>query len=560
MGLDDKMKNKAEDLRQGQGGRRQGDRRREARGRGQGRPDRGRPQAGRREGQGRVQELTPTRCQDRQHLAGHRLEQSVSRPAFRGDQRRPCVGAGWQAAAMAVHVHVAERTDALADGLASLLATPLADPFAREVVVVPARGVERWLTQRLSHRLGVGPRAGDGVCAGVDFVTPHSLVSMLLDKDADDPWDPERLAWPLLDVIDSVMGEPGFADLTTHLGGGDPRRRALDPSLRRGPAAGRPVRLLRHPATDPDHRLAGGSRHRRRPAASSSPTCAGRPSCGVGSLARMDSPPPDVRLATTLERLRSGGADLDLPPRLSLFGHTRLPETEVALLDALGALRDVHLWLPQASPSCGPRSRRRRARGRCRARPTTPPTWSGIPSSVRWGATRASCGARSATYPPHAPRARRRPRLPARLAAGRPAGQRGARRGDPVAPDPTRLLGADPRLPRVGAPGRRAARGARRAARRRPHARAARHPGDVPRHRGLRAADLRRLRARRHRRGARAPGPPAAGAAGRPLARRHQPVARRGRAARRAGARAPDRHPGPRPGRRRSGARPLRLR
>ena len=77
---------------------------------------------------------------------------------------------------MALHLHVAERTDALADGLADLLATPLADPFAREVVVVPARGVERWLTQRLSHRLGVGPRAGDGVCAGVDFVTPHSLV------------------------------------------------------------------------------------------------------------------------------------------------------------------------------------------------------------------------------------------------------------------------------------------------------------------------------------------------------------------------------------------------
>ncbi|WP_310528284.1 exodeoxyribonuclease V subunit gamma, partial [Nocardioides sp.] len=35
----------------------------------------------------------------------------------------------------------------------------------------------------------------------------------------------------------------------------------------------------------------------------------------------------------------------------SLFGHTRLPETEVALLNALGALRDVHLWLPQASPA-----------------------------------------------------------------------------------------------------------------------------------------------------------------------------------------------------------------
>ncbi|WP_374454305.1 exodeoxyribonuclease V subunit gamma, partial [Nocardioides sp.] len=123
---------------------------------------------------------------------------------------------------MTLHLHTAERTDALADGLSELLVTPLADPFAREVVVVPARGVERWLTQRLSHRLGVGPRGGDGVCAGVDFVTPHSLVSLLLDRDAEDPWSPDRLAWPLLAVVDECLDEPGFEDLSRHLGHGDP--------------------------------------------------------------------------------------------------------------------------------------------------------------------------------------------------------------------------------------------------------------------------------------------------------------------------------------------------
>ena len=55
---------------------------------------------------------------------------------------------------MALHLHVAERTDALADGLADLLATPLDDPFAPEVIAVPTRGMERWLTQRLSSALG----------------------------------------------------------------------------------------------------------------------------------------------------------------------------------------------------------------------------------------------------------------------------------------------------------------------------------------------------------------------------------------------------------------------
>ena len=107
---------------------------------------------------------------------------------------------------MALHLHRAPRTDLLAEALGDLLATPLGDPLAQEVVVVPARGVERWLTQRLSHRLGVGG-GGDGVCAGVRFLQPRSLVSLLIGRETDDPWDPDRLVWPLLATIDASLGE-----------------------------------------------------------------------------------------------------------------------------------------------------------------------------------------------------------------------------------------------------------------------------------------------------------------------------------------------------------------
>ena len=109
---------------------------------------------------------------------------------------------------MSLHLHAAERTDALAEGLCDVLATPLPDPFAREVVVVPAKGVERWLTQRLSQRLGTGEGGADGVCAGVDFVSPRSLVALLLAKESEDPWDPDQLVWPLIDVIDDCLGRP----------------------------------------------------------------------------------------------------------------------------------------------------------------------------------------------------------------------------------------------------------------------------------------------------------------------------------------------------------------
>ncbi len=74
---------------------------------------------------------------------------------------------------MTLHVHRAERADRLAVGLGALLSTPLEDPFAAEIVSVPTRGVERWLAQRLSHRLGADTGDDDGVCAGVEFPSPR---------------------------------------------------------------------------------------------------------------------------------------------------------------------------------------------------------------------------------------------------------------------------------------------------------------------------------------------------------------------------------------------------
>jgi exodeoxyribonuclease V gamma subunit len=62
-----------------------------------------------------------------------------------------------------------------------------------EIVVVPTRGAERWLTQRLSGVLGASPDRGDGVCANVEFPFPGRLVNGAvaaaagLDRETD-PW------------------------------------------------------------------------------------------------------------------------------------------------------------------------------------------------------------------------------------------------------------------------------------------------------------------------------------------------------------------------------------
>ncbi|MCB1264278.1 MAG: exodeoxyribonuclease V subunit gamma [Mycobacterium sp.] len=247
---------------------------------------------------------------------------------------------------MALHIIRAERTDVLADGLGNLLATPPPDPFAEDLVVVPARGVERWLSQRLSHVLGRGTGA-DGVCAGVSFRSPASLITEIAGTRDEDPWSPDVMTWPLLEVIDAHLDQPWCATLANHLGHfavGEER------TLRQGRRYG----VAR--------RLAGlfASYARQRPQ-----LLAGWLDGEVDGLAEdlawqpplwraladlMAIDPPHARHAKTIAQLRESGSE-QLPPRLSLFGHTRLAATDIELLEALAVHHEIHLWLPH--PSAG---------------------------------------------------------------------------------------------------------------------------------------------------------------------------------------------------------------
>lgn len=241
---------------------------------------------------------------------------------------------------MALHLHRAERTDLLADGLGALLADPQPDPFAQELVLVAARGVERWLSQRLSLVLGCGPGRADGVCAGIAFRNPQSLIAEITGTLDDDPWSPEALAWPLLAVIDASLDEPWCRTLASHLG--HFATTDAEAELRRG----RRYSVAR--------RLAGlfASYARQRPGLLAAwldgdlgelpGDLAWQPPLWRALVTTVGADPPHVRHDKTIARLRDGPADL--PARLSLFGHTRLACTDVQLLDALAVHHDLHLW------------------------------------------------------------------------------------------------------------------------------------------------------------------------------------------------------------------------
>ncbi|MET0818546.1 MAG: exodeoxyribonuclease V subunit gamma, partial [Solirubrobacteraceae bacterium] len=227
------------------------------------------------------------------------------------------------------------------DALRALLADPLPDPFAPELVAVPTRGVERWVAQRLSNGLGASPGRRDGVCANVLFPSPRVLLADAVAAGsgvdpAADPWRPERMAWTLLEVVEECLEEPWLRTLREHLeGGAEPRARRLT--------------AVRHLAALFDRYAL------HRPELVRSWTAGEgdgwQPELWRRLRARIGRADPAERIAGACARIAAEPELLDLPPRLSVFGLTRLPAARLDVLRALAVAREVHLFLLHPSPA-----------------------------------------------------------------------------------------------------------------------------------------------------------------------------------------------------------------
>ncbi len=286
---------------------------------------------------------------------------------------------------MALHSTVPSAPTCWSAGWRALLANPLPDPFAEELVLVPARGVERWLSQRLSHVLGAGGN-GDGVCAGISFRSPGSLIAEITGTVDDDPWSPDAMTWPLMETIDASLDQPWCAILARHLGHFDAGDEA---ELRRG----RRYSVAR--------RLAGlfASYARQRPqllidwldgnADGLDADLHWQPDLWRALVERVDADPPHIRQQKTVARLQEGPSDL--PARLSLFGHTRLASTDIELLQAVSTHHDLHLWLPHPSDALW--QKLAAITGLSLGARTPATARSTIPCWPRSGATSANCNA-----------------------------------------------------------------------------------------------------------------------------------------------------------------------
>ena len=256
------------------------------------------------------------------------------------------------------------RVERLVEALASDLRDhPLRDPMQPEAILVPSRGMERWLAQRLGQRLGAYYDNG-GVCANVEFPSPartirrvfaELLPSPELDERPDaplDPWEPDSVTWAILALWAERLDEPAFATIRNYLGGDasdlaagvDRRAHALArriaevfdryalfrPELVEAFESGAPLAQLRAHGLRPDE--------------------AWQPELWRALRTKLSRPSFASQLRECLTRLRADDGPLRcLPERVSVFGLATLPPAQLAVFDALSHRVAVRLYL--ISPS-----------------------------------------------------------------------------------------------------------------------------------------------------------------------------------------------------------------
>jgi exodeoxyribonuclease V gamma subunit len=232
-----------------------------------------------------------------------------------------------------------------ADGLVARLSLAVTDPLAPAVVVVPTRGIERWVAQRLA--------VDRGICANVRFPSPRRLLADAVAAASgiapdEDAWRPERVAWEVLAVVDEHLDEPWLKALRRHLtddAGIERRHRRLGAARH---VAGLFDRYARHrPAMV---RAWAEGRDVDEHADALPDDCLWQPQLWRHVAQRLAAPDPAARIEQAIASLADDPQVVDIPDTISFFGLTRLSASDLQVVNALAVHRDVHLLLLHPSP------------------------------------------------------------------------------------------------------------------------------------------------------------------------------------------------------------------
>lgn len=103
-------------------------------------------------------------------------------------------------------LYTSNRQEELINYLAChVLAVPLKDPLATELIVVQHQGIQRWVSLEITHKLGI--------LANTRFLFPNELTQIVFEAIVPgyrDTWNTEQLQWLLFEQLLRIPEDPEF--------------------------------------------------------------------------------------------------------------------------------------------------------------------------------------------------------------------------------------------------------------------------------------------------------------------------------------------------------------
>ncbi|TAL18778.1 exodeoxyribonuclease V subunit gamma [bacterium] len=117
-----------------------------------------------------------------------------------------------------ITLHAGNRMEPLAEALSGVVAAPLADPFAVERIIVPNRGVGRWLSLYLAEKRSV--------FTNFSFLSPDGFfeeakAALFPGEPRQEYFSPEVMTWRLMRKIGELQSGPSFAEVRGYTRAGE---------------------------------------------------------------------------------------------------------------------------------------------------------------------------------------------------------------------------------------------------------------------------------------------------------------------------------------------------
>jgi len=277
-----------------------------------------------------------------------------------------------------MHLFHSPHIEPLLEQLAQRLCSPLDDPFAPELMVVPSSDMARYLKRELARTLGA-TNGNNGIVSNITFIYPRQLVNATTTEPTGlkhSEWDANNLTWNIIDTLltHKHISVPGFTEAPLTVA-----RRAADLFDRY--ASHRPE-MLNHwsrggiddgtETNDQPNDVAKDQRWQKELFAEVSKkfTAAGLPPRALDNL---------ENFAEALRHMPEGAT---APARLSVFGITTLSRAARHILEVLSRACDMHIYMVFAAGELWPEPCTHKAL----LRDKFPATSIQHPLTSRWGA------------------------------------------------------------------------------------------------------------------------------------------------------------------------------